>query len=82
MKYKITIEKAEDYEVTKGISECEDGEQYASTYSIPDGKKYKTVQHKTGQISTMYTQIYQQEVDMQDIKDVIKAANGFLNENN
>lgn len=81
MKYKITIEQGEDYEVTKRVYECDNGEQYDSTYCIPDKNKYTEKYHKTGEINTKYHEVYSQEVEMADIKDVIKAANGFLYDN-
>jgi hypothetical protein len=80
MKYKITIEQGDDYEVTRNVYEGDDGKQYFSTYSIPDDVEYKTREHKTGKIATKYHEVYSQEVEMPDIKDVIKAANGFLYE--
>ena len=82
MKYKITIEQCEDYNSTKVVYEGSDGKQYFSTYSIPDNVEYKLKNHETGEVTTKYKEIYQQEVEMVDIKDVIKAANGFLNANN
>lgn len=78
MKYKINIEEVTEYSETKTAYEATDGKRYFSTFAVPDGVKYEVKEYKTGAMLQKEREVYSQEVELPDITDVIKAANGLL----
>ena len=77
-KYKITIEEMTPYAVQRTVYLATDGKVYNSTYKIPDGEKYTEKHEPTGETTYSTNTIYTQNVDMPDILDVVKAANGII----
>lgn len=77
MKYKITIEELLPYEAKETVYLATDGKVYTSTYRVPDGEKYTEKLRPTGETLYSKREVYQQETDMSDILDVIKAVNGI-----
>lgn len=75
MKYKIKIISLEPYPITSRQYEATDGKVYDSKYSIPEGAKAKEVEHPTGATGYNERELYEQETDGLDLKEVIKAVN-------
>lgn len=57
--------------------EAEDGKRYSSSYSIPEGVKWKKVKVETGEVGRNTEEVYSQVIqeDEFDLKTVIEAVN-------
>lgn len=76
-KYKITVEELTEYPETTLKYETSDGKRYVSTYQIPDGVNYKEVTIPTGAMLKKHREVYTQEIELDSLDGLIKAANGI-----
>lgn len=81
MKYKVTIEEITEVDEKVGVYEHKDTyEQRDSVYALVEDEKakYKFFYRPTGKKILNSETVFSQTTEMPDIKDVIKATNGFL----
>lgn len=74
--YKISIMEVTDYPEVERVYETVEGKRLRSSYDL-EKNTYKSLDIPTGAILQKEREVYSQEFEATDIKEVIKAVNNI-----